>query len=167
MGNHINEYWLAYLTHTIVMKCLQISKERCPACKDNMASPLLHFHIQMSLLDKVKCYFEEIRGPMIKDIEGCFNKFSAQISITDDGANYHFVGQTFLMMATAESLYYGRYLDESNDAVLFPRHEPDAIRIFNGSLKRPSAPSPKPVVETKKRKVLKKPESIYEFDNVY
>lgn len=166
MVDNSNEYWLAYLTNSVVVKCLQLSKERCPGCKERMTSPLLHYHLQLSLLDKMKCYFEEVRGPMIKDIEECFQSFASQISLNDDGTNFHFLGQTFMMMATAESLYYGRYLDDNNDARLFPRPIPEPLKIFNGTLKRPSSPKLK---EAKKKKILakKKPDVMYNFYSDY
>ena len=168
-NNRTSELWMAWLTNTIVVKSLQLSKGRCPACKDNLSSPMLHYHIQLSLLDKMRCYFEETRGPMIQSIEQCFDDFAAQIGLKEDGSNYYFLGQTFLLMATAESLYYGRYVNEEIENELFPKAQPDAIHILNGTMKRP-LPSSSKAIEVKKKKIAQpklKRETIYNFDEDY
>ena len=166
-NNRTSELWMAWITNSIVVKSLQLSKERCPACKENLSSPLLHYHIQLSLLDKMKCYFEETRGPMVKSIEQCFDDFAVHIGLKEDGSNYYFLGQTFLLMATAESLYYGRYVDEGIENELYPKAQPDAIHILNGTLKRPLTSSSKSS-EVKKKKIVQpkmKRELIYNFED--
>ena len=159
-----NELWMAFLSNVIVTESLKLSKQRCPACKEGFVSPLLHYHIQLSLLDKMKCYFEEVTGPMIRNIEDLLQSFQQQIHTDDNCINLSFLGQTFLTMATAESIYFGRYIDNQIDLELFPKQCEPSIQIVNESLKR-AAPPVKQPAEIKKRKPTnkKKPDPVYNF----
>ena len=155
--------WLAFLANIIVTECLKLSKQRCPACKEEMVSPLLHYHIQLSLLDKMKCYFDEVVGPMIRNMDELHLNFKHQVSVDDEDSNLTFLGQTFLTMATAESIYFGRYIDNQIDVQLFPRRAEPVIQIVNEAMKR-SAPPSKSVAEIKKKKLhKKKPDVVYNF----
>lgn len=141
MSYHLNELWLCYLVHILVNKCIKLSKDKCPGCKDELNSPLLHYHIQLSLLEKIKFYMEEVRGPMMKKIGVYFEGFSKISKVEDANENnYLFTGQTFLLMASAESIYYGRYLTEDTYCMLFPKPKPTMLKVTNNSYTR-SAPS--------------------------
>lgn len=158
MPSHMNNIWLSYLSHVLVNKCIQLAKRHCPACTEGFKSPLLHYHVQLSLLEKIKCYFEEARGPMIADTGKCFECFIKVCNIDDVSENnYLFTGQTFLLMVSAESIYYGRYISEESDAVLFPKPTPDAVKIMNGCYPCPSnAVQGSKATSNKRKKVEKK-----------
>lgn len=156
MSSHINNIWLSYLSHVLVNKCIQLAKQHCPACTEGFKSPILHYHMQLGLLQKIKCYFEEVRGPMITDIAKCFECFDKVCSVRDASEiNYLFTGQTFLLMVTAESVYYGRYITNETDAVLFPKPKPEAIKLMNDCYAPNTAQAVKPL-SNKRKKIEKK-----------
>lgn len=152
----MNNIWLSYLSHVLINKCLQLVKQHCPACTNGLKSPVLHYHMQLGLLDKMKCYFEEIRGSMITDIVKCFECFLNVYTIDDANENnYVFIGQTFLLMSTAESVYYGRYITEETDGVLFPKPQPEALKIMNECYSSTIAQTSKSI-PNKRKKIEKK-----------
>lgn len=124
MDTHANAVWMAYLTNILISNCIIKAKNRCAGCKNNIQSPLLHYHFQSSLLDKVKEHFEEVRGPIISNIEKCFTSFIKIYDSKTNKKNFLFSGQTFLLLATPESIFYGRYMTEEMDSTLFPKNEP-------------------------------------------
>ena len=124
MDTHASAIWMAYLTNVLVDNCIFQARNRCAGCKNNIQSRLLHYHIQSSLLDKVKEHFEEVRGPIINNIEKCFISFTKIHDIKTNKANFLYSGQTFLLLATPESIFYGRYMTEEMDSTLFPKTKP-------------------------------------------
>ena len=120
--------WLAYIVNMFVTNTLLKTKQHCSGCRKDLKSPLLHFHIQASLLEKLKLYFEEVRGDMISSFEECFAAFVRDTNINLNKDQYLFSGQTFLLLATPESIYYGRFITEDIDARIRPR--PCTLRIL-------------------------------------
>lgn len=119
---YYNDNWIAFLTETIIRKVVDLAKMRCPACSDKINSPLLHLHEQLSLLEKTRTYFEEIRGNILPTINELYGQFKHKLPHSNDSAQdevcYIENGRQFLLTITADALYYGRYLNEMNDSYI-------------------------------------------------
>ena len=61
----VDGIYISFLYENIVRQVAQLSKLRCPGCDDKLFSPLLHLHEQLSMLDKLRQYFEEVRGAIL------------------------------------------------------------------------------------------------------
>ena len=122
MVSYYNDNWIAYLCEQIVRQTCQKSKGNCPGCVNKLNSPLLHLHKQLSLLDRIRQYFNEIRGLMLHDIATYYSTFCSKLPHTDDKKKdkliYLNIARNFLLTVTPDSLYFGRYLDENNDSFI-------------------------------------------------
>lgn len=120
MTFYYNDSWLGYLTEILVRESMNICQKECPGCRDDMKSAILHLHHQISLLDKLKMYFERIRGEMLTKITTYYSQFEKKLPHSDDLSSdkniYCGVARTFLITCTAETIYYGRYITESTDS---------------------------------------------------
>lgn len=122
MTFYYNEYWLGYLAENFIRKCINKCQEECAGCRDGMKSVILHLHVQLSLLEKLKCYFEIIRGDMLKDIMSYYSKIENKLphstDIAKDKIIYCNIARTFLLTSSAETVYYGRYITEETDNII-------------------------------------------------
>ena len=117
-----HDIWIGLLTELIVQRSIETCQLRCPGCIDNLKSPLLHFHNQMDLLQKIKRYYEEIRGFLLPTIDLLYDDVSHKLPHSDDLVKdkelYIYNAQFFLSISSPESIYYGRYLNEHNDCII-------------------------------------------------
>ena len=122
MTFYYNDSWLAFLSEAFVRESMSLCMKECSGCKDDMKSAILHLHHQMSLLDKLKLYFEKVRGEMLAKIPMFYLKFEKKLPHSEDLSKdrniYCEVARSFLMTCTAETLYYGRYITELTDSLL-------------------------------------------------
>ena len=99
-----------------------MSKLKCPGCEAKLKSPILHLHLQNSLLDKVVAYFEEIRASVLQSVPELYQKISQKLPHSDnleqDQESYIMIGRQFLISHTCHSLYYGRWITEYNDCII-------------------------------------------------
>ena len=124
--NHFKMYhsdvWIGFLCENIVRDVLQLAKLRCPGCNDKLNSPLLHLHEQLSLLDKLRQHFEEIRGTILPTLPELYNRFKDKLPHSDDLSKdqecYISIAHNFLLLIGADSLYYGRFLSDFNDSYI-------------------------------------------------
>ena len=120
--NYHHDIWLGFLTGFFAKKCMEISILKCPACKDKVKSPLLHLHYQQSLLQKMKAHFNEVQSALISKLDELFDivryKLPTSDNPTTDKQIYTNNARIFLHTANANTLYYGRYLSETNDCVI-------------------------------------------------
>lgn len=119
---YYHDFWIGFLTEKVTRQAVELSVIKCPGCQDKMYSPLLHLHHQLSLLEKLRSYFEEIRGSLLPTIEVLYNEFQDKLPHSDDLEKdrkiYIKNGRFFLISATADALYFGRYLTEMNDSYI-------------------------------------------------
>ena len=122
MTFYCNDNWIAYLCEHIVRQSSQKCISDCPGCNDKLHSTILHLHEQLSLLDKLRKYFQEIRGSILHDIESYYTVFENKLPHSDDKKKdkliYLNIARSFLITATSDSVYFGRYLDECNDGFI-------------------------------------------------
>lgn len=119
MTDYFHDFWLGYLTDVLIRQTVEMSILKCPGCQDELKSPLLHLHHQLSLLEKLRCYIDEIRGTVLPTITVLYDEFQNKLPHSDDLEKdkeiYVNNARFFLLSASAETLYYGRYLTEMND----------------------------------------------------
>ena len=119
---YYSDVWIGFLCENVVRQVVQLSKLRCPGCEDKLFSPLLHLHEQLSLLDKLRNYFEEVRGTLLPTLPELYTMFQDKLPHSDDLSrdqeSYISIGHNFLLTIGAESLYYGRYLSGLNDSYI-------------------------------------------------
>ena len=122
MTFYCNDNWVAYLCEQIIRQSSQKSISDCPGCNDKLHSPILHLHEQLSLLDKLRKYFQEIRGSILHDMEFHYAIFENKLPHSDDKKKdkliYLNIARNFLLTATSDSIYFGRFLDETNDSFI-------------------------------------------------
>ena len=120
--DYYHDFWVGFLSEQIARQTVEMAITKCPGCEDKMNSPLLHSHHQLSLLDKLRCYFEEIRGSILPTIDALYEQYKEKLPHSDDLDKdkeiYLKNGRFFLISITAEALYYGRYLNEMNDSYI-------------------------------------------------
>lgn len=117
--DYFNDFWYGYITAEFVRRCVDESLANCHGCRDEKISPLLHMHHQLGLKDKLVYHMETVRGALIPLIPTLYEEFKLKVAdaITDK-VTYVTNGRFFLISATPESLYFGRYLTETNDAFI-------------------------------------------------
>lgn len=119
---YCNDTWIAFLCENIFRLTLKKSMQDCPACNNKIKSPLLHVHVRESFLDLIRNYFEEIRGIVLKNLDSYYSIISEKVSDSDyeqeDKKIYLDVAKQFLLTATPDSVYYGRYVDKHNDSFI-------------------------------------------------
>ena len=119
---YCNDTWIAFLCENIFRLTLKKSRINCPACVNNMKSPLLHVHLRESFLNLIRNYFEEIRGMLLQNLDLYYDRISEKISHSSDAQKdkqiYLDIARHFLLSATPDSVYYGRYMDKHNDSFI-------------------------------------------------
>ena len=117
-----NAEWLGYLTEVVVRKCVALSIAECSGCKDKMRSDLLHLHHQHSLLQTLQFYFEVIKVEMLNSMSKLYKAIEERLPHSEDKKKdmviYCNLGKQFLLTCSPEALYYGRYVNETNDAFI-------------------------------------------------
>ena len=113
--------WFAFLSTALVNICVVESKRRCLGCQHRKYSPLLHMHHQMSLYDKLGCYFVSAKSTLIDGMDQYIAAFKQtltkanEVLITDDVSCLYGEGVDFLLRSTPSTVYYGRYVEGFND----------------------------------------------------
>ena len=119
---YYSDVWIGFISENIVRQVVQLAKLRCPGCDDKLSSPLLHLHEQLSLLDKLRNYFEEVRGTLLPTLPELYDMFQDKLPHSDDLSRdkdcYVSIAHNFLLTIGADSLYYGRYLSNLNDGYI-------------------------------------------------
>ena len=110
--------WFAYLCAEIIDQCIERCQRDCPACRDGFQSPLLHFHLQRNLREKMDLYFHCIIPEL--DIADLFNKFIIHFGWMELSKDeFISIGQSFVRFSTPEALFYGKYLSKENDFAIY------------------------------------------------
>ena len=122
MTFYYNDSWLGFLTEAFVQEALCICQKECPGCRDDMKSAILHLHHQLSLFEKLKRHFEQIRGDLLTKIPTFYSQFEMKLPHSDDLTKdkniYCDVARTYLLTCTAETVYYGRYITDATDSYI-------------------------------------------------
>ena len=119
---YYSEFWTAFLCENFVRQAVHLSELQCPGCHEKLKSPLLHQHHQTSLLDKIRMYFEEIRGTLLQTLPELYTQVESKLPHSDNTAHdremYLNSGRQFLLQITSDALYYGRYISDLLDPII-------------------------------------------------
>ena len=122
MTFYYNDSWLGFLAETFIRESIRICEAECAGCKDDMKSAVLHLHQQLSLLEKLKKYFEQIRADMLSKLVTYYIKFEKKLphseELEKDKLIYVGVARTFLITCTPETIYFGRYISGETDSYI-------------------------------------------------
>lgn len=162
MTDHSSKIWLAYLTAEVVDQCTNICISECPACQNRMFSPLLHYHEELNLKQKIERYL----GRVIIDIANLFDQFIMQFGwFSLDRTQYIQFGEIFLSVTTADAIYYGKYITPQNDFTIYGNQTaiienneeneskptpPSSLKLDNNNKRQ--APPEKKLIKSKQRK---------------
>ena len=117
-----NTEWIGYLAENVIRKCVSKSLIECVGCKDKIKSDLLHLHHQQSLLEKVQLHFDSTRADVLNSLPCLYKAIEAKLPHSEDKKKdmmiYCDLGRHFLITCSPEALYYGRYINELNDAFI-------------------------------------------------
>ena len=107
------------ITSEVINLTIHHSKITCNGCRDQKYSPLLHLCQQQGLEAKLMSHMEAVRGLLIPRIPELFDRFQRNIENTAlDKDVYVTNARFFLIQSTPQSIYYGTFLNESNDAFI-------------------------------------------------
>ena len=119
--NH-NSEWIGFLAENVIRKCVLKSLAECVGCKNKIKSDLLHLHHQLSLLEKVQLHFDSSRVEVLNSLPSLYKAIEAKLPHSEDKKKdmviYCDLGRHFLITCSPEALYYGRYINELNDAFI-------------------------------------------------
>lgn len=117
------DLWFAFLCECVIRRVHQMSLLRCPGCESKLKSAILHLHEQQSLLDKMHHYYEEVRGNILPTLSQLYDQFKEQLSnsgdLEKDRQCYVDAGRQFLIFMTADAIYFGRYIDDLLDGIIY------------------------------------------------
>lgn len=117
--DYFNDFWLGTITAEFINQCVHQAAISCSGCRDGKHSPLLHMCQHQGLESKLVTYMELIRGNLLPRIPEIFEKFQLNIENANlDRDTYVTNARFFLVQATAQSIYYGSFLNERNDAFI-------------------------------------------------
>ena len=121
--------WLAFLSAEIIQRCTARLQQECPACRDGLLSPLLHYHNHFNLHEMMNKYMHVVVLEM--DLQQLFSEFTIKFGLFDLATDeFVKLGQNFVRFSTADAIYYGNYITKENDAALYaePTYEPTPIK---------------------------------------
>lgn len=111
--------WIGFLCDNVVRDCVTLAEKKCAGCLAKLASPLLHEHIQNSLLEKMLKYYDEVRGAMLTRLPKLYDQIKEKIVHSNDSekdqVNYINAGHQFLLFSTPNSIYHGRFIGPEMD----------------------------------------------------
>ena len=110
--------WFAFLGADIIQHCIECCEQECPACNDGLFSPLLHFHNQSDLYEKLCRYYYRTVQEM--DIADLFDRFVLQFGwFSLNREEFISIGQHFVRFSTPGAIFYGQYITKENDFALY------------------------------------------------
>jgi len=104
--------WLGYVTAEVVYQCISLCDEECLACKNGVISPLLHYHNELNLKDKIQRYL----GRVNINLDSLFDQFILRFGwFALNRTQYIQLADIFLSVSTPEAMVYGKYITHQND----------------------------------------------------
>ena len=113
----------AFLAEQIARECINLTSQNCSACKENLRSPLLHYHCHLNLLESLRQYFEEVRANLLANLSKFYNCIESKLPHSPDKKKdqmlYILNAQAFLSSCNPETIYWGRYVSRDDDGYIF------------------------------------------------
>ena len=120
---YFENVWIATLCDSLIRKACKLSEKTCPAHKAGLKCPVLHMCQQDSLLEKLTRHFYTAQGELLRALEKEYENISQKLPKSDnpeeDRKCYISCGRSFLLTVTPEAIYYGRFIDEEADKIIY------------------------------------------------
>ena len=117
---YCSDLWIAYVANRVVDEAVKVSRRDCPGHKKAFNSALLHQCQQLSLHDKLAMRFNEIRSTVLRQLTTLYDELKDNLPSSEnaeqDKTDAISIARQFLLTATADSVYYGRFITEDNDS---------------------------------------------------
>lgn len=108
--------WFGFITAEIIKQCISLCEQTCPACKNGILSPLLHYHNELNLREKI----EKFIGNTAIDLSMLFDQFVIRFGVLSlDRNQFVNLGQSFISISTPDALLYGKYITQDMDKALY------------------------------------------------
>ena len=108
--------WFGFLAAEIIKQCIELCDQECPACKDRILSPLLHYHNELNLREKMEKYINKT----VLDLPKLFDGFVIRFGVfSADKDQFVSLGQAFINFSTPEAIFFGKYINYENDNALY------------------------------------------------
>ena len=112
------DVWFAYVVNHIMDRCRVICKEHCKGCQLKWKSAFLHQHEQLSLLEKVDLYLEQVRRNLLGvECECLYRRFTKTEPLSTPKEELLQQTQCIIRYATPWSLYYGRWMTVEHELI--------------------------------------------------
>ena len=111
-----NKTWFAYISAEIIRQCVDICAKECRACRDGILSPLLHYHNELNLREKMVRYVDRVELNLMT----LFDLFIIQFGwfgLDRDGFLNN--AQAFVDFSTPDAIFYGKYITYENDYAIY------------------------------------------------
>ena len=158
LNDSSSRLWLGYVTAEVVHQCITLCDEECLACKNNVISPLLHFHNELNLKDKIQRYL----GRVTIKLDTLFDQFILRFGwFALNRQRYIELAEIFLSVSTPEAVMYGKYITHQNDFTIYGQEEyttdvKDYTLLESGDVATTEKKCPKRKAAQKKSKKAKK-----------
>lgn len=120
--------WFASLSAELIQRCIDCCGKDCSACRDGLMSPLLHFHNELNLHEKIERYFNKVVQEM--DIDKLYDQFIVQFGWFNlEREQYVAIGQSFARFSTPDAIFYGKYVTAENDFTLYGHVESNKVLL--------------------------------------
>ena len=111
-----NKTWFAYISAEIIRQCIDMCTKECRACKDGILSPLLHYHNELNLREKMVRYVDRVE----LDLTTLFDLFIIQFGWFGlDRDQFLANAQAFIDFSTPDAMFYGKYINYENDFAIY------------------------------------------------
>ena len=111
-----NKTWFAYISAEIIRQCVDICNKECLACKDGALSPLLHYHNELNLRQKMERYIDRVELNLMT----LFDLFILQFGWFGlDRDQFLANAQAFIDFSTPDAIFYGKYITYENDFAIY------------------------------------------------
>jgi len=140
--DYYSDIWVAYLSGSLIEKCVEITKDNCNGCKAGLKMSVLHLHDQLSLLQQIKSYLDEARGTLLTELSDVYSKVESKLPHSDNRAHdkeiYCNNGRFYLLNCTPESLFYASHIDHYNDCVIWDFIHPKVKKPSKRAVAKPT-----------------------------
>ena len=122
LNDSSSRIWLGYVAAQVVHECIALCAEECLACTNHVTCPLLHYHNELTLKNKIQRYL----GRVAIDLEQLFDQFILQFGwFALNRQSYIQLADIFLSVSTPEAILYGKYITHENERVIYG--QPDVL----------------------------------------
>ena len=111
-----NKTWFAFISAEIIRQCIDMCAKECLACRDGVLSPLLHYHNELNLREKMVRYVNRVELDLMTMFDLFIIRFGCFGLDRDQFLNN---AQAFIDFSTPDAMFYGKYITYENDFAIY------------------------------------------------